>query len=104
MDLCVLSLSSGLVCVCARASVRRRRLWIFPSERDNTTKMLFSLPRVFVAVVVALVSSGMAAPTAAPTALTTPTSLDDRIKELEVNVTELALPIKAAGVSAKVSR
>ena len=62
--------------------------------------MLFSLPRVFVVVVVALVSSGMAA----PTAITTPTSLEDRIKELEVKVTELALPVKAEDVSAKVCR
>ena len=59
--------------------------------------MLFSLPRVFVVVVVALVGSGMAA----PTAITTPTSLDERVKELEVKVTKLALPIKAKDVTTK---
>ena len=49
--------------------------------------MLFSLPRVFVVMVFALVNCGMAAPTQS----VTPTSLDDRVKELAMAVNKLAL-------------
>ena len=54
---------------------------------DNTGRMLFSLPRVFVVMVFALVNCGMAAPTQS----VTPTSLDDRVKELAMAVNNLAL-------------
>ena len=64
--------------------------------------MLFSLPRVFVVMVFALVNSGMAAPTPS----VTPTSVDDRIKDLAIAVDKLALDqakdVAAKDVAAKV--